>query len=211
MIHDMNDKMSRYNKKMGARKFPYENLQLGVANLWVSLRETMGFLTRNWWFPYEKPEASNWGKSFSRLGAYFQRTYVHRLMNLCSSAHEPMFIGKGTYVLRNILLLVMMLMGVNVWGQEPVEITTDTNGNGTIDDSEKELYLIQTNAFPSFYIAPQANNTITTNNILGDYMLWYFLDAGTDGGTQYYYIVSESENKYICHAGGKYNKKISVK
>ena len=202
MIHDMNDKMSRYNKKMGTRKFPYENLQLGVANLWVSLRETMGFLTRNWWFPYEKPEASNWGKSFSRLGTYFQRTYVYGLMNLCSSAHEPMFIGSRTYVLRNVLLVVMMMIGANVWGQEP-EITTDTNN--------KKLYLIQTNAFPSFYIAPQANDNITTNNILGDYMLWYFLNAGEDGGTQYYYIVSESENKYICHAGGKYNKKISVK
>ena len=204
----MNDKMSRYNKQMGARKFLYENLQLGVANLWVSLREPMGFLTRNWWFPYEKPEASNWGKSFSRLGAYFQRTYVHWLTNLCSLAHEPMFICSRTYVLRNVWVLVMMmLMGVNgVWGQEPVEITTDTDN--------KKLYLIQTNAFPSFYIAPhyKSNNwTITTNNILGDYMLWYFLDAGEDGGTQYYYIVSESENKYICHAGGKYNKKISVK
>ena len=31
MIHDMNDNMVRYNKQMGTRKFPYENLQLGVA------------------------------------------------------------------------------------------------------------------------------------------------------------------------------------
>ena len=59
MIHDMNDNTIRYNTQMDTRKFPYENLQLGVANLWVSLREPMGFLTRNWWFPYEKPEASN--------------------------------------------------------------------------------------------------------------------------------------------------------
>ena len=95
-----------------------------------------------------------------------------------------------------------------MWGQGPVVITTDTNENGTIEDSEKKFYLIQTNAFPSFYIAPHYKNnnwTITTNNILGDYMLWYFLDAGEDGGTQYYYIVSESENKYICHAGGASN------
>ena len=85
---------------------------------------------------------------------------------------------------------------------DPVEITTDANGNGTIDDSEKKLYLIQTNAFPSFYIAPQANNTITTNNILGDYMLWYFLDAGEDGDTQYYYIVNNSTGKYIYNHNG---------
>ena len=88
------------------------------------------------------------------------------------------------------------------------EITTDTNGNGTIDDNEKKFYLIQTNAFPSFYIVPHYKSnkwTITTNNILGDYMLWYFLDAGSDADHQYYYIVSKSENKYICHAGGTNN------
>ena len=85
---------------------------------------------------------------------------------------------------------------------DPVEITSDADGNGTIDDSEKKFYLIQTNAFPSFYIAPQANNTITTNNILGDYMLWYFLDAGTVDGTQYYYIVNNSTGKYIYNHNG---------
>ena len=80
----------------------------------------------------------------------------------------------------------------------PVEITTDANN--------KKLYLIQTNAFQSFYIAPQDNNTITTNNILGDYMLWYFLDAGTvtdnNVTTQYYYIVNNSTEKYIYNHNG---------
>lgn len=84
-------------------------------------------------------------------------------------------------------------------------ITTDENGNGTIEDSEKKFYLIQTNAFSSFYIAPQANNTISTNNILGDYMLWYFLDAGEDDDTQYYYIVNNNTGKYVSHADGSAN------
>ena len=120
-----------------------------------------------------------------------------------------------TGTLKVMLLLVMMTVGVGeMWGQSPVEITTDTNGNG-IEDSEKKFYLIQTNAFPSFYIAPQDKNnddnwTITTNNILGEYMLWYFLDAGKDNeGTaneiQYYYIVNKSTEKYICHGGGTAN------
>ena len=105
-----------------------------------------------------------------------------------------------------ILLLMMMVVGTTgAWGQAPVEITTDTNGNGTIEDSEKKFYLIQTNAFPSFFIAPQANNTITTNNILGEYMLWYFLDAGTVSGTQYYYIVNNSTGKYIYNHNGTYD------
>ena len=107
-------------------------------------------------------------------------------------------------MLRYALILLMMTIGSitnSTWGQTPV-ITTDADNSGTIDDNEKKLYLIQTNAFPSFFIAPQANNTITTNNILGEYMLWYFLDAGTDNGTQYYYIVNKSTEKYICHGGG---------
>ena len=99
------------------------------------------------------------------------------------------------------MLLMLTLGSGSAWGQSPVDITTDTNGNGTIEDSEKKFYLIQTNAFPSFYIAPQ-NNNITTNNILGDYMLWYFLDAGEDGGTQYYYIVNNSTGKYIYNHNG---------
>ena len=112
--------------------------------------------------------------------------------------------------LRSLLLLLMMTVGAHgAWGQ-PVEITTDTNGNGTIEDSEKKFYLIQTNAFPSFYIAPQANDNITTNNILGEYMLWYFLDAGTDGGTQYYYIVNNSTGKYICNTSDRLIKIVSL-
>lgn len=113
----------------------------------------------------------------------------------------------STTIRSAIALLLMLTLGSgSVWGQGPVVITTDTNGNSTIDDSEKKFYLIQTNAFPSFYIAPQANNTITTNNILGEYMLWYFLDAGKDNpGTeneiQYYYIVN-STGKYIYNHNG---------
>ena len=120
--------------------------------------------------------------------------------------------GSSLTILRLVvsLLLMLILGSVSVWGQSPVEITTDTNGNGIIDDIEKKFYLIQTNAFPSFYIAPhyKSNNwTITTNNILGDYMLWYFLDAGKDNpGTeneiQYYYIVNNSTGKYIYNHNG---------
>ncbi len=113
------------------------------------------------------------------------------------------------------LLLMLVLESVSVWGQSPVEITTDTNGNGTIEDSEKKFYLIQTNAFPSFYIAPQDNYNITTNNILGEYLLWYFLDAGkdnsgTDNEIQYYYIVNNSTGKYICNTSGRLIQIVSL-
>lgn len=100
-------------------------------------------------------------------------------------------------------LLLLLLSSLSAWAQ-PVQITTEDD----IANDTKKLYLIQTNAFQSFYIAPQGDN-ITTNNILGDYMLWYFLDAGIDNGTQYYYIVSYTENKYICHGGGTDNNDTS--
>ena len=128
------------------------------------------------------------------------------------TAHSRRDYGSSVTRLRLIIsLLLMLTLGSgSVWGQSPVEITTDTNGNGTIEDSEKKFYLIQTNAFPSFYIAPQANNNITTNNILGDYMLWYFLDAGSADDTQYYYIVNNSTGKYICNTSGRLIQIVSL-
>ncbi len=106
-----------------------------------------------------------------------------------------------------IFLVMALLTPMTIQGQVP-DVTMDTNENGVIDDDEKNLYLIQTNQFPSFYMAPKTISNVlrvTTNNIPCDNMLWYFLDAGTDSGTQYYYIVNNSENKYICHGGGTSN------
>ena len=118
-----------------------------------------------------------------------------------STAHSQRdYSSLSTRLRLTISLLLMLTLGSsNVWGQ-PVEITTADD----IANNTKKLYLIQTNAFPSFYIAPQ-NNNITTNNILGEYMLWYFLDAGTVDGTQYYYIVNNSTGKYVSHADGSAN------
>ena len=67
---------------------------------------------------------SNWEKSFSQLGMYFQGTYVHWLANICSLAHEHMFMDKRTYVLR-MVMVVLMMMGVNVWGQTNITSLSD--------------------------------------------------------------------------------------
>ena len=136
--------------------------------------------------------------------------WEHNIPTLGNKCSQP---GNKTGLRFALSLLLMFVLGINTaWGQGPVEITTDADGNGTIEDSEKKFYLIQTNAFPSFYIAPQDKNnnnnwTITTNNILGEYMLWYFLDAGTDGDTQYFYIVNKSTEKYIYNHNGTYDGK----
>ncbi len=63
---------------------------------------------------------SNWEKSFSQVDTYFQATYVHWLTNICSLAHEHMFMDKRTYVLR-MVMVVLMMMGVGrVWGQTDI-------------------------------------------------------------------------------------------
>jgi len=92
--------------------------------------------------------------------------------------------------------MLAILLPTTLYGQ--ITPTTDSNGNGTIEESEKYLYLIQTNQFESFYITPKDNN-LNTVNLPHAGMLWYFLQAEDDNGTQYYYIVNNSTGKYICN------------
>lgn len=153
-------------------------------------------------------------KQLTRVMAAFSHTLAILMSKLRVSLEYAWSMARVWLKPRIVIFLLLFLIvgSGSAWGQSPVEITTDTNGNGTIEESEKKFYLIQTNAFPSFYIAPQDNNTITTNNILGEYMLWYFLDAGEEGGTQYYYIVNNSTEKCIYNVGGesKDNRKVII-
>ncbi len=78
--------------------------------------------------------------------ASIQATYVHWLTNICSSAHEHMFMDKRTYVLR-MMMVVLMMMGVGgVWGQ--------TNYSGTyFIKSESD----QKNTPGDYYMCPTKN------------------------------------------------------
>lgn len=148
---------------------------------------------------------SNWEKSFSQLGTYFQGTYVHRLMNLCSLAHEPMFIGSRTYVLRNVLVLVMMMIGANVWG-------AFTEG----------LYFIQANSDETFYLCPSigcyyGNNVdqphLTTFKTGEDQnSIWKIVPVENETDT--YYIIHYKTGRYLksnedftTDNGSKHNRK----
>ncbi len=156
----------------------------------INRKEKMRFyncLTGKKYFP-------NWEKSFSQLG-----TYVRPLMNLCSSAHEHMFIGTRTYVLRNVLVLVMMMGVSGVWGQ--VQLTTaDDITNGT-----EKLYWIESKGATGFFMIPHNNNNNPTNastsNMPNEKMLWYFMNAENDNDKQYYYIVNKSTQKYLWLTG----------
>ena len=194
----------------------YPRCTQGVAILMSKLRSSLGAA-------WEQPRSSL-EYAYSEIMTTFLRPFSskraeleRRLASDGITARPSRDYGSSLTRLRLVMsLLLMLTLGSgSVWGQSPVEITTDTNGNDIIDDNEKKFYLIQTNAFPSFYIAPQANNNITTNNILGDYMLWYFLDAGKDNpGTeneiQYYYIVNNSTGKYICNTSDRLIQIVSL-
>ena len=99
---------------------------------------------------------------------------------------------------RLAVLALFFLMPLVGWGQ--ITPTIDSNGNGTIEDEEKNLYLIQTQQFESFYITPKDNNVnLNTVNLPHSSMLWYFLEAEYDAvnDIHYYYIVNNSTGKYV--------------
>ncbi len=119
---------------------------------------------------------------------------------------------RGKSVLSTLMLLMLMVLApASAWAQSPIIPTTDTNGNSIIEDGEKKLYLIQSKKIESFYITPRGEN-VNTANLPDPSMLWYFLDAGIEDGTQYYYIVNNSTGKYICNSdyasGGRLIKNI---
>ncbi len=101
-----------------------------------------------------------------------------------------------------LLLMVMTTIGVGeMWGEEPITITTDVNGNSTIQDNEKVLYLIQSFNNEAFYMRNDTRNgskkNLNTSNIVTTNSEFYFLDADIIEGTQYYYIVHNGTGKYI--------------
>ena len=100
-------------------------------------------------------------------------------------------------VLRIMFLLLILTLGAGTaWGQL-FTVTTDTDNSGTIEESEKHYYLIQSAQILSFYMIPSSNNTnVTTTNVPNENMRWYFMDAGEDSGIQYYYIIHQS-GKYM--------------
>ena len=99
-----------------------------------------------------------------------------------------------------LLLLLMMTVGVGqVWGQEPITMTTDKNGNNKIDNNEKVLYLIQSFNNEAYYIRDnnRSGSWLNTSNIVTTNSEFYFLNADIIDDTQYYYIVHNGTGKYV--------------
>ena len=166
--------MIRYKQQVDARKFPYDKLV-------VSLRETMGFLTRNF-------------------------------TNLCSSAHEPMFMASRTYVLQIFLFVMMMVVGVNVWGQ--------TTGLYYIaNNNDKDPRYSSSTPTTNYYLVPASNggdalidlnrwawNNDTATPFVTTYQtncdnnsIWVIKESDTTGD---YYLIHVLSGKYMTRNDG---------
>ena len=157
----------------------------------------------------------NWEKSFSQLGTYFQGTYVRPLMNLCSSAHEHMFIGSRTYVLRMMMLFVMMMGVSGVWGQTPDYSGTyflsgnNFNSNSyNIANTTTNYYLCPTVDW--LYYKADATNYFTDVDNGQPFITTYQYRNGTNDASEavwrfvkhptlnnYYYIIHNKTSKYL--------------
>ena len=50
-----------------------------------------------------------------------------------------------------------------------------------------------------FYMIPGNDDKVNTTSLFRPTMEWYFLDAGTEGNIEYYYIVNNGNGKYLCN------------
>ena len=93
------------------------------------------------------------------------------------------------------------------------KFTLETKGNrsvGPVTTSTADnpvYYLIQSYQTASFYMLVNGSK-VNTLNVMSDNMKWYFVDAGTEDDTQFYYIVN-TNGKYIYFSkttGGSNNR-----
>lgn len=100
---------------------------------------------------------------------------------------------------------VSTIKAVAVVGGELSNVTTFTPPV-LCGSSHKRLIQSQNNAWNTtdfhFYMVPgdEANNVtkVNTTSLFRPSMEWYFLNAGVEGGVQYYYIVNNANSKYLC-------------
>ena len=178
----------------------------------INRKEKMRFyncLTGKKYFP-------NWEKSFSQRGTYFQGTYVHWLTNICSLAHEHMFMDKRTYVLRMMMVLLMMMGVSGVWGQTdysgtyyiafPGKVTTPSLGYNQ-STPKTNYYLCPTedwiyyNATDTYTTSDNGQPFLTTyqcrNGIYDvDKAMWTLIKQG-----DFYQIKHTIDNKYLVYNG----------
>lgn len=146
-----------------------------------------------------------------------QGTYVHRLTNPVSLAHEPMFAGHRTYVLRKALLLaVLILAGITgAWAQ------TDYSGvyyiasvNYNAGTPENNYYLCPTEEWCYYQATDDFTGTNNGMPFLTTYKcrsaayhsgnpndaIW-IIEKAPAPNSSYYYIRQASTGKYLTSNG----------
>ena len=99
--------------------------------------------------------------------------------------------------LRCAALMVMMMTSILTARAQFTLTTPDDVTNHT-----EKLYWIESNGAAGFYAIPHTNNSnVSTTNMPNLKALWYFMDAGSENDTQYYYIVNHNTGYYLKHEG----------
>ncbi len=99
--------------------------------------------------------------------------------------------------LRCTALMVMMMTSILTAKAQFTLTTQDDVTNHT-----ETLYWIESNGAAGFYAIPHTNNSnVSTTNMPNLKALWYFMDAGSENNTQYYYIVNHNTGYYLKHDG----------
>ena len=81
--------------------------------------------------------------------------------------------------------------------QHPFTLTTQEQHNA---HSGETLYWIESKGATGFYMIPMGDGDdsgVSTSNMPNERMLWYFMDAGIENSTQYYYIVNKYTGRFL--------------
>ena len=95
------------------------------------------------------------------------------------------------------LMVLTMAWMMPAMAQHPFTLTTQAQHDA---HSGEALYWIETNGATGFYMIPMDigdDKGVSTSNMPNERMLWYFMDAGIENTTQYYYIVNKSTGRYL--------------
>jgi len=92
------------------------------------------------------------------------------------------------------LMVLMMTWTMPAKAQHPFTLTTPDD----VTNHTETLYWIESNGATGFYAIPHTNNSnVSTTNMPNLKALWYFMDAGIESNTQYYYIVNHNTGYYL--------------
>ena len=92
------------------------------------------------------------------------------------------------------LMALMMACIMPAMAQHPFTLTTSDD----VTNHTETLYWIESYGATGFYAIPHTNNSnVSTTNMPNLKALWYFMDAGSENNTQYYYIVNHNTGYYL--------------